>query len=261
MGRAQSYWAEQLAAWTIDPEILTAAPESPYGFPARLFGTQSGAESTRRAIATALPGRGSVLDIGCGGGAASIPLAAVVGSFLAVDSSEQMLSDYAAAATATGVPVRTWLGSWSEVGEQVPRADVVVAANVVYNVPAIGDFLQTMSDHARHRVVIELTDSHPWTSMAGLWRHFHQQERPDGPTTADFLDVTSELGFDARVETFHRVTVWANAAPEVVLAFNRRRLCLPVERELEVAAAMRELPPAPPASASTVWWDMASGGT
>ena len=137
----------------------------------------------------------------------------------------------------------------------VARPDVVVAANVVYNVPDIGDFLRTMTDHARRRVVVELTDSHPWTSMAALWRHFHHQDRPDGPTIADFLDVTIELGFDAHVETFHRVSVWANATPEVVLAFNRRRLCLPVERESEVAAVMRELEPAAPMSASTVWWD------
>jgi len=256
MGRAQDGWATQLAAWTIDPEILAAAPESPYGFPPGLFGTQSGAESTHRVISAALPHGGSILDVGCGGGAASIPVAARAGSLLGVDSSERMLQDFSAAAATAGVPVRTWPGSWAEVAPDVPVADVAVSANVVYNVPDIGNFLQTMTDHARHRVVIELTDSHPWTGMAALWRHFHEQERPEGPTAADFLDVTAELGFDAKVETFQRVAVWASAEPEVVLAFNRRRLCLPVEREYEVAAAMQELPPAGPASACTVWWDV-----
>ncbi len=167
-----------------------------------------------------------------------------------------MLAEYVTNAGATGVPVTTWFGAWSAVAGDVPVADVVVAANVVYNVPDIGDFLQTMTDHARHRVVIELTDSHPWTAMAALWRRFHGQERPRGPTTADFLDVTAELGYDAKTEAFHRVAIFANATPDVVLSFNRRRLCLPVEREPEVAAAMRELPPAGPATASTVWWDV-----
>ncbi|CAN5425388.1 hypothetical protein BH24ACT9_BH24ACT9_17060 [soil metagenome] len=256
MGRAQDTWAQQLAAWAIDPEILDAAPESPYGFPPGLFGPRTGAESTHRAIAAALPSGGSLLDIGCGGGAASIPVAGRAGSLLGVDSAEGMLTTYAAAATAAGVPVRTWYGAWSEVAADVPIADVTVAANVVYNVPDIGGFLQTMTEHARHRVVIELTDSHPWTAMAQLWRRFHGQDRPDGPTIADFLAVTAEVGFDAQVESFQRVSVWANAAPDVVLAFNRRRLCLPVEREPEVAAAMRELPATSPSTASTVWWDV-----
>ncbi|MDQ3716480.1 MAG: methyltransferase domain-containing protein, partial [Actinomycetota bacterium] len=249
MGSAQEHWADQLAAWAIDPEILAAAPESPYGFPPGLFGSQSGAASTHRVITEALPQGGSILDIGCGGGAASIPVAAAAGALLAVDSSERMLAEYVANAGATGVPVTTWFGVWSEVAGDVPVTDVVVAANVVYNVPDIGDFLQTMTDHARHRVVIELTDSHPWTAMAALWRRFHGQERPAGPTTADFLDVTAELGYDAQIEAFHRVAIIANATPDVVLSFNRRRLCLPVEREPEVAAAMRELPPAGPATA------------
>lgn len=254
MDSAQQRWTAQLAAWTIDPEILAGAPESPYGFPEGLFGSQSGAESTHRAIRVALPDGGSLLDIGCGGGAASIPLAPIVGSLLAVDSSERMLAAFSEAAQTSGIPTRTWLGTWADVAPDVPVADVAVAANVVYNVPDIGNFLHTMTAHARRRVVIELTDSHPWTSMAPLWRRFHHQERPDGPTTADFLDVTTELGFHPRVETFRRVTPWANASPDVVLAFNRRRLCLPVEREPEVAAAMRELPAAGPGTASTVWW-------
>lgn len=255
MSRAQQAWTDQLAAWAIDPEILAAAPESPYGFPAGLFGTRSGAASTHRAVVEALPDGGSILDIGCGGGAASIPVATRAGSLLAVDSSERMLQEYAVAAAETGVRVRTWHGAWSAVAADVPIADVAVAANVVYNVPDIGDFLQTATDHARHRVVIELTDSHPWTAMAALWRRFHGEERPEGPTTADFLDVTAELGFDARVESFGRPAAWGSAAPGVVLAFNRRRLCLPVRREPEVAEAMRELPTAGPATASTVWWD------
>ena len=255
MGRAQEDWATQLAAWAIDPAILAAAPESPYGFPPGLFGTDRGAESTHRAIVAALPEGGTLLDIGCGGGAASIPVAGRAGLLIGVDSSDRMLESFGAAAKAEGRPIRTFHGAWADVCGEVPMADVVVAANVVYNVPDIGSFLRTMTDHARRRIVVELTDSHPWTSMAALWRHFHHQDRPDGPTTADFLDVAIELGFDAHVETFHRVSVWANATPEVVLAFNRRRLCLPVERESEVAAVMRELELAAPMSASTVWWD------
>lgn len=255
MGTAARAWREQLEAWAIDPDILAAAPESPYDFPPGLFGSRAGAPTTHAAIRSALPEAGTLLDIGCGGGAASIPLAPSVGSLLGVDSSAELLEVYAGAAATARVPVQTWHGAWSAVATAVPVADVAVAANVVYNVPDIGDFLREMTEHARHRVVVELTDSHPWTGMALLWKHFHGQERPAGPTTADLLAVTAELGYEASVAGFVRPMVWAQASPDVVLAFNRRRLCLPVEREPEIAAVMRELPADPSSTASTVWWD------
>src|SRR3954449_13013001 len=106
-------WAEELAAWAIDPAILAAAPESPYGFPPGLFGSGRGAAATLDAVRGGPPGRGrglgcgrggepaehldavrgglpgSVLDVGCGGGAASVPSGA--GELLGVDSSPEML--------------------------------------------------------------------------------------------------------------------------------------------------------------------------
>lgn len=256
MGAAQQAWADQLAAWAIDADILAAAPESPYGFPPGLFGLQRGAVTTHRAISSALPEHGSLLDVGCGGGSASIPVAPVAGRLLGVDASAEMIAAFTTAAADTGADVRTWTGPWTEVAADVPAADVVVAAHLVYNVAEIGSLLTSLTAHARRRVVIELTDTHPWTGMAALWRHFHGQERPAGPSIADFLAVTNELGIDVAVESFDRESVWASAPPDVVLAFNRRRLCLPVEREAEVAAAMRELAPSPTTTTSTVWWDV-----
>jgi len=57
--RATERWAAELAAWAIDPELLAAAPESPYGFPAGLFGADRGAAVTHEAV-RAVPGRGPV---------------------------------------------------------------------------------------------------------------------------------------------------------------------------------------------------------
>src|SRR4051794_41423710 len=67
-------WAEELAAWAIDPAILATAPESPYGFPPGLFGSGRGAAPTLDAVRGGLPG--SVLDVGCGGGAGGGPAGA-----------------------------------------------------------------------------------------------------------------------------------------------------------------------------------------
>ena len=241
-------WADELAAWAIDPAILAAAPESPYGFPPGLFGSARGAAVTLDAVRAGLTG--SVLDVGCGGGAASGPVGAA--ELLAVDESPAMLERYRAAAD--GTPVRTWCGRWPDVAGEVPPADVVVAANVVYNVPDVGGFLTALTGHARRRVVVELTDTHPWTSLGPLWRHFHAQDRPEGPTSALFADVLAELGIAASSATWARPDLWRDADPADVLAFTRRRLCLPAEREPEVAAAMRLFTDDRPRTASTFWW-------
>ena len=246
--RAARRWAEELAAWAIDPAILAAAPESPYGFPPGLFGSRRGAAATHEAVRGVLPG--SVLDVGCGGGAASVPVGAA--ELLAVDESAAMLDRYRAAAGST--PVRAWCGRWPDVGGEVPAADVVVAANVVYNVPDLPPFLRALTAHARRRVVVELTDRHPWTSMGPLWRHFHGQDRPDGPTVALFGEVLAELGIEARSTGWPRPDPFPDADPAEVLAFTRRRLCLPADRDPEVAEAMARFPDDRAPTSTTLWW-------
>jgi len=246
--RAVRRWAEELAAWAIDPAIMAAAPESPYGFPPGLFGSRRGSAVTHEAVRGGLPG--SVLDVGCGGGAASIPAGAA--ELLAVDESPAMLERYRAAAGAT--PVRTWCGRWPDLAADVPPADVVVAANVVYNVPDLPGFLSALTGHARRRVVVELTDAHPWTALAPLWRHFHGQDRPDGPTSALFREVLAELGIEARWTSWERLDLFRGGDPDEVLAFTRRRLCLPADRDPEIAAQLARLDEGPPPTATTLWW-------
>jgi SAM-dependent methyltransferase len=250
--RATERWAAELAAWAIDPELLAAAPESPYGFPAGLFGADRGAAVTHDAVRSAGPR--SVLDVGCGGGAASVPVGAP--ELLGVDESAELLARFAAAA---GPGARTFLGRWPDVAGEVPAADVVVCANVVYNVPDLAGFLTALTAHARRRVVVELTDVHPWTSLAGLWRHFHGQERPAGPTAELFGEVLAELGLAVESVTWQRDDPWRSAPADAVLAFTRRRLCLPADRDAEVAAALTRFADDRPRTATTVWWPGTAG--
>src|SRR6266508_4445300 len=97
-------WRADLEGWAIPEEILARAPESPWGFPVELFrakAEQAQAQLASPSVSEALrwlaPG-GTVLDIGAGGGAASLPLAGRAGRIVAVDQLPGMLEAFRAAA-------------------------------------------------------------------------------------------------------------------------------------------------------------------
>ncbi|HET9071247.1 MAG TPA: methyltransferase domain-containing protein [Acidimicrobiales bacterium] len=222
----------------------------------RASARQQDADSPPRAAArAALPAGGGVLDVGCGGGAAALGLVPPAGELTGVDSSAELLALFAADAAAAGVTHHEVLGSWPEVATQVPPADVVVCAHVVYNVGDIGPFLTALSDHARHRVVLELTARHPLSATAPLWRRFWDLERPDGPTADDLLAVLAELGVIPEVARGSRPGGRDRRDPAHV-AMVRRQLCLPAGREAEVADALAALPDEP-VEVVAAWWDPA----
>jgi SAM-dependent methyltransferase len=254
MPSAAEQWREELAAWQIDDEILAAAPETPYSFPPALFrpearGSASPLLATARA---ALPAGGTVLDVGCGGGAASVPLVPPAATLVGVDEAASMLAEFSASAGAAGASVRTVQGSWPDLAADVPVADVVVCAHVAYNVGGLGPFASALTTHARHLVVLELHAEHPWVPLGPLWQRVHHQPRPDGPTSDLALAVLRDAGIDPTVEEWVRPAPDLNA-PEVheaLVAFTRRRLCLTPDRDPEVAALLAEFPP--PARRSVV---------
>jgi SAM-dependent methyltransferase len=256
---AADRWADQLAAWAIPPEILAAAPESPWGFPPSIFRApddQAVDETPSRLRALeALPEGGTVLDVGSGGGAASLPLCPPARRVVAVDESGELLASLAARADALGIDHAEVHGRWPDVAWGIEPADVVVCHHVFYNVADLAVFALALTGHARRRVVAELTETHPLTAQGHLWRHFHGIDRPGGPTAHDAVAVLEEAGLAVSTEPF--------AAPprpgvrrEDWIAFVRRRLCLPAERDAEIAA----LVPAEDAhvirrAVVTLWWE------
>jgi SAM-dependent methyltransferase len=239
-------WRQQLEGWAVPEAILAAAPESPWGFPVGLFrsrarraGEGPATPSTLEA-ARHLPEGGSVLDVGAGGGAASLPLAGTAGRLVGVDSSPGMVASFLAAAEAAGVPAEGVEGTWPEVAGRVGPADVVVCHHVLYNVAALGPFAEALTDHARRRVVAELTDRHPLVGLGPLWRRFHDLERPSGPGADDAVAALEALGLAVdRQDWEHRDRFGFDDFDELV-AFTRRRLCLPADRDPEVAEALLE---------------------
>jgi hypothetical protein len=122
-----------------------------------------------------------------------------------------------------------------------------------------------LNDHARIRVVTEVTDRHPLMWMNDLWERFHSLRRPSGPTAEDAADVLRGLGLASVIER-REITEhpggFADRADAVALV--RRRLCLPADRDPEIAEALGPrlaehdgLWSAGPESQVivTLWWD------
>lgn len=270
---AADRWRSQLEAWAIPQPLIDAAPESPYGFPAELFRqrarTSVEAEpsaTTRRALA-ALPAGGTVLDVGAGGGATSLPLAGRAGHLTGVDQQADMLADFEDAAHRGGVTVDTVRGRWPDAEDETPVADVVMCGHVVYNVPDLATFARALDAHATHRVVMELTERHPLSWMNDLWLRFHDLTRPEDPTYLDAVDVLEEAGLRPEHEIVEHngdPAVSGSARREEAVALVRRRLCLTADRDAEVAEALGErlrerggLWAAGPLRrlVVTIWWD------
>lgn len=242
---AHERWRSDLEAWAIPDEILRAAPESPWGFPTKLFADRT-SSALRRAPSTAnlraleaLPDRGAVLDVGVGGGAGSLPLAGKAGLITGVDSSEGMLKSFAEAAARAGVKSKTILGSWPEVAPQAGAADVVICHHVLYNVPDLGPFVAALSGKAISRVVVEITPEHPLAWMSDLWMRFHRLPRPTGPTYRDAVAMVAELGFNVRYQVSSGTPVMSGfESRQDAIALVRKRLCLRPEQDPELADAL-----------------------
>ena len=263
MGAAAQRWRTALESWAIPPEILADAPQSPWGFPVRLFERAADeavgrVTATTRAAAEALPAGGVVLDIGCGAGAASIPLLGTAGAFIGVDESPEMLEAFTGrvgAGEASDASVVTHAGRWPDVAAEVGVADVAVARNVAYNVPDLGAFAAAMTAHARARVVLELTERHPLHWMNPLWRAIHDVERPDGPNVDDAVAVLEDLGLVVSIERWTAPSLLSRLPDDETIGFLVQRLCVGPERAEEVRAAVGTVSAPQEQGAATLWWD------
>jgi SAM-dependent methyltransferase len=243
-GGALARWREQLDGWAIPAEILAAAPESPWQFPVGLFRsrarragagppTPSNLEAARH-----LPTGGDVLDVGAGAGAASLPLAGDAGRLVGVDESPEMVAAFLAAAGAAGVAAEGVEGRWPEVAGHLGPADVVVCHHVLYNVADLAPFASALTGHARRRVVAELTDRHPLAGLRPLWRRFHDLDRPTGPGADDAVAALAALGLAVDRQDWESQERFGFDDFDELVAFTRRRLCLPAARDPEVAEAL-----------------------
>ncbi|HVM03508.1 MAG TPA: methyltransferase domain-containing protein [Acidimicrobiales bacterium] len=269
MTGAAGRWRDELARWAVPDDIRAAAPASPWRFPPALFARRAeqalaggGDGPSRRRALEALPAGGSVLDVGVGGGAASLPLVPPAGLVVGVDDAEGMLEAFAAAAGRLGVAHREVAGTWPGVAGRVEPADVVVCHHVLYNVADLVPFAAALTDRARHRVVVEISADHPTAHLNPLWLALHGLERPTSPTAGDAVAVLEEMGLDVAYEAFERPWEPFGADRAGAVAMARERLCVGPERDAEVEVLLeRAAARSPVRRGVTVWWPgTASGG-
>jgi SAM-dependent methyltransferase len=237
-------WRADLAVWAIPEHITAAVAESPWVLPRQVFArradrvsaTPSG-PSYQRAWA-ALDPPGSVLDVGSGAGAASLPLLPRATSLTAVDTDPEMLEKLSERSSAAGIAARTMVGRWPEAALDAGPADVVTCHHVLYNVPDVRPFVTALTASARRTVVAEITTQHPLVSLNELWLRFHGLRRPVAPTAADLIEILEAMRLRPGHETWRRPGGRDYASFDEMVDVTRRRLCLPPERAAEVAAAL-----------------------
>lgn len=260
LGEAAARWAGALGRWAIPKEILAAAPASPHGFPVDVFAraadeAPSRDTPSRQRALEALGDGGSVLDVGCGAGAAGLALVPRARRLVGVDESDSMLEAFAERASAAGAEHVEVPGRWPDVVSEVEACDVVVCHHVFYNVGDLDGFAAALDAHARKRVVVELTAAHPLAWMNPLWVRLHGLERPQEPTVEDAIAVLRELGVEPSVEPWETPFRLAEADPEQRVAFVRKRLCLGPDRDEDIAAALERAPMPSSRELVTLWWD------
>jgi trans-aconitate methyltransferase len=259
---AAKRWKDALAEWAIPERILAQAREDPWALPVALFESRQPdiSPSHSRAIETLAAGD-TVLDVGAGRCAMSLPLRPPAQRIVAVDSTPAMLENSPADITI--------LGSWPDVAPQAGRAGVVVCGHVLYNVPDLAPFVTALNEAATHRVVIEITRSHPRNRPLerALWRHFWSLERPEGPAWEDAVAVIRDAGIEPNVDLWESEQRGGFPSLDELVSWMRRTVCLDPTREDEVRAIVLEhaverdglwrLSPEPRALA-TIWWDVMS---
>jgi SAM-dependent methyltransferase len=251
-GTAAQRWRELQQTRGIPPEILARVPESPWKHNPEHFRAPAEPHDTpsRTAALDLLADRPdpTVLDVGCGGGSASLAVADHAGLLVGVDHNPGMLEVFGADCAARGVPYRTVLGEWPSVAEEAGRAAAVLCHHVGYNTVDFPPFLAALTGAARVGVVMELTAQHPMAWLDPLWVRFHDLHRPAPATADDAAAVLRELGIEPRVIRWRR----APGLPQDP-AWVARRLCLSAERVPEVAEALAEHP-ARPRDVVTLTW-------
>jgi SAM-dependent methyltransferase len=261
---AAGAWTAAIGRWALPERVVAAADESPWRLDVARFAVDDtldpGGTSAKWAREVLPPIGGTVLDVGCGGGRAALALVPPATELIGVDRVGAMLDEFVAAASRVGVARRTFHGDWPDVAAITPAADVAICHHVLYDVADIVPFVIALTARARLGVVVEVPIRHPMSAWAEAYEHFWALERPSGPTHVDLVSVLRELGLDPEYTVGpRRPRSRFGADPHNLVPVARRRLCLPVDRDDELADWLATHPPSFVGEVATIRWPGAAG--
>lgn len=209
----------------------------------------------------------TILDIGAGTGRHAVALAPHAQRVTALDPSPAMLAflrEDAEEASLDNIDVIE--GAWPDAAGEIPEADIVISANVLYPIEDVVPFLVAMDGHARRLCFLQLMTRQPWFDPPGLWQAVHGEPRRPQPAYMEAVNLLHQLGCYANVEiawvdiprTFDSLDIAVERFAESVAVGDdeerRARLRAALEETLEtrddgtLALAAQRFPQA------TVWW-------
>ncbi|WP_432408993.1 class I SAM-dependent methyltransferase [Wukongibacter sp. M2B1] len=139
----------------------------------------------------------TIIEIGCGTGKFTLPIASHSKSVLAIDFSKDMLSVLEEKLEDYNISnIITKHGKWEEV--QIDDADVIFNVNAIYRMWNIKDSLLKMNAHAKEKVVLV------WTLQRSLFDSLFVEMGISGVRTmSDYIyiqNILYGLGIDANTE-------------------------------------------------------------
>lgn len=234
-------WRDQLLQWTAPlPEQAADTPTSDgWRAHAHRFRAINRAVQGREEPLITLLGRwwapeATLLDVGAGGGRFALPLAERDWRVTAAEPSQGMRDVLAEAVSERGVSLDILPLRWPPT-DALPRADVVLCANVLYDVADLAPFVAALDRAARQAVVVYLSLTHPVGHLADLWREFRGWRVPDGPTYLDAAAVMFDLGIPVNATLLPVTPTLVFDDLDAALAAYRERLGLRVDPERDAA--------------------------
>ena len=151
---------------------------------------------------------GTLLDVGCRHGAASLAIGAGAGELIGVDPRGARLDEFVAAAAERGIARRTFHGYWPDVAAITPVADVAVCHHLLHRIADLAPFVVALTARARLAVVVEVADSSPAPCVLTAAEQLGVAPPPDLlpplASETELIAVLRELGLDPESERSQR---------------------------------------------------------
>ena len=169
----------------------------------------------------------TVVDVGCGAGRLTVPLAGICQSVIGLDPSPAMLTDLAHQVRDRSISnIRIDESTW-EAWPKEP-ADVVLMSHLLYSVHPIEEFLQKAHRVAGRRIVVMLSTLQPVAYVHPLWEAVHGEPCIESPGANEFRELLESWGIAANVEAMEPLA--PRSFRDAAAALNRAAARLQVEK-------------------------------